>query len=60
MKQLVFLVIYFSTSIGMFLFSLRAPGFIYQKTLIFLIGFFFIVALRDHYKEIRNKKLGEF
>lgn len=54
MKQLVILVIYFSTSIGMFLFSLRAPGLMYQKALTFLIGFFFTVALRDHYKEIRN------
>ena len=54
MKQLVFIVIYFSTSMGMILFSLRGPGLIYQKLLIVLIGFFFTLALRDHYKEIRR------
>lgn len=54
MRQLVFLSIYFSTGISMLLFTLNGTGFICQKTLIFIIAFFFTIALRDHYKEIRN------
>lgn len=55
MRQLVFIAIYFSTGISMILLTLSEAGLICQKNLIFLIAFFFIVALRDHYKEIRNQ-----
>lgn len=54
MRKLIFLSIYFFTGISMLLFTLSATGLICQRTLIILIAFFFTVALKDHYKEIRS------